>query len=108
MSANDISLLLKDRESEYLRERRSVDRKLFLRPIEIAIGPARRDITKAFSRDISTQGIGTMSEREFVDYTRARVTVHLSNRKKIEVDAEARWTQTFGSRWFITGWSFLS
>lgn len=107
MTVATIQALLKDHEQEVMRDRRSVRRKPFVRPMQIASGRHRNEIYEAFSRDISHVGLGTVSRVEWPRNTIATLTVHSLNKQALTFDAQARWNEQFGSEWFLTGWTFL-
>ena len=107
MTSDTIQALLKDHETELMRDRRSACRKPFVRPIQIAAGRHRDELHDAFSRDISHIGIGTISRIEWPMNAVARLTIYALNNRQISIDAQARWTEPFGQDWFVTGWIFL-
>ena len=107
MTLTTIEALLKDHETEMLRDRRSVRRKSLVRPMSIACGRHRDKVYGAFSRDISHVGIGTISQLEWPESTMATLTVHSISKRKLVFEAQARWNEEFGENWFLTGWSFL-
>ena len=102
-----IQLLLKENESELLKERRSTDRKPFVRPVVIATGRNHEKLVDAFSRDISLIGIGLVSPSNLPPGTLAVLTIHSLGRQVVRVTAEVRWCQAYGDGWFLSGWSFM-
>ena len=109
MPAGTIEFLLKEYETEMLRDRRAVRRKPFVRPVIIQTGRNRDEIHHVFSRDISSVGIGVISQVKWKDNTVARISIESINGKRTAtVDAQARWTQPYGEGWYITGWKFLN
>ena len=106
MTEASVQALLKDRDTELMRDRRSVHRKPFVRPLEISIGRGRADVHKGFSRDISHVGIGTILPIEVPEGITAIITVGALNKRRIVVEAQSRWSESFGDGWFVTGWTF--
>jgi hypothetical protein len=102
-----VQQLIKDNEIETLRERRSVDRKPFVRPVSIAVGKNRDTVHEAFSRDISAIGIGLMSQVPFERGSLAVLSIHCPTRRSTRLIAETRWCQPYGQGWFLSGWSFI-
>ena len=107
MISTGIQRLLKEVQAAQLRERRSVDRKPFVRPVEIAAGRNRSELHDAFSRDISIQGIGLISRVEWPEATMARLKIHSLDGKEVAVNAKVRWCQPYGHGWYLAGWTFL-
>lgn len=103
-----VECLLKENQSELLSERRSVERKPFVRPVTIRAGRDRDLVAFAFSRDISPVGIGLISQVSWKERTLARIEVLSTERSECyAVVAEVRWTKAFGDNWFYTGWKFV-
>lgn len=100
--------LLKDNEKELLQERRAADRKPFVRPVTIVAGKNQNDIHKAFSRDLSTLGIGLISQVEWPDQTMAVLEIESLKGKKLALRSIACWTRPYGKGWFVTGWKFCA
>ena len=108
MSADNVEFLLKEYETEMLRDRRAVRRKPFVRPVTIIAGRNRDQIHQVFSRDISTIGIGVISQIDWPDNTMAQMSIKtICGKKTVAVNAEARWTEPYGDGWFVTGWKFI-
>ena len=108
MSTLTIEGLLKEYEAEMMRDRRSVRRKPFVRPILLTAGRNRDEVHEVFSRDICVNGIGIISRIEWSEGTRARMSIHsINNKQTVTVDAEARWSAPYGKGWFISGWNFI-
>ena len=107
MALATITKLLKENESELLRERRSADRRPFVRPISVR---ERRDSTQechGFSRDISPVGLGMIGQQEWRPGFVGIMTIHSLGKHPAEVVAELRWCQPYGEGWFQSGWRFL-
>lgn len=106
MGVDAIDALLKEHQTTVLRERRAVDRQPFVRPVDLVL--ARKDGIRAFSRDVSRNGISLILNTEIVPGMRALLHVHSLFGQAIEVHAEARWCDAFGPGWFVSGWYFLN
>ena len=107
MALTTIQQLMKEHEAELLRERRSADRKPFVRPIVIATGRDHDSVHHGFSRDISQIGIGMVTRDEWEEGTHAILTIHSLAKRVVRVSAEVRWCQTYGEGWYLSGWRFL-
>lgn len=109
MSAGTIQFLLKEYETEVLHDRRSVRRKPFVRPVVIRAGRNRDEIHHVFSRDISSVGIGVISQVNWAENTVAKLSIEsIAKKRTVTVEAQARWTEPYGEGWYITGWKFLN
>lgn len=107
MVSATVESLLMENQSELLADRRAVRRTPFTRPVQIASGRDRDQLHDAFSRDISSVGVGLISRVEWAERTVARLTIHSVKGQPLVVTAEARWTQDYGGGWFLTGWAFI-
>ena len=107
MPLASINKLLKENEAELLRERRSSDRKPFVRPVTIVEHRKNTEAEHGFSRDLSSIGIGLIGRRQWSPGTTALLTIHRPNRRPVEVTAEVRWCESFGNGWFQAGWRFI-
>ena len=107
MTLTSIQQLMKENEVSLIRERRSADRKPFVRPIVIATGRNHDTLQDAFSRDISSNGMGIVTSTEWTVGTRAVLTIHSLSKHTVRVSAEVRWCQEYGSGWYLSGWNFL-
>jgi hypothetical protein len=107
MGIETVDRLLREIEAESLRERRSVDRKPFARPLKIFIGRDRENADEAFSRDLSARAMGVISRREFQPNTIATIQIHAVTGQDLAVRAELRWCRPYGRGWYLSGWSFL-
>lgn len=103
-----IQQLMKEHEAELLRERRSADRKPFVRPVIIATGRDHDTLHDGFSRDMSKIGIGMVTRAEWTMGTHAILTIHSLAKRVVRVSAEVRWCQAYGDGWYLSGWKFLS
>jgi hypothetical protein len=102
-----VDKLLKEHQTCLLRERRSVERQPFCRPVKVI--SARRDLPDhiAFSRDISPRGIGLIDRFEWSPGTTADLEIHGLLEKDYRIPAEVRWCEPYGRDWFLVGWAFL-
>ena len=107
MGIEVIEQLLRENQAATLRERRSVDRKPFTRPLKVVIGRDQETAHEAFSRDVSPRGIGMISRHEFRPNTMATIQIHTLSGEPIALKAQARWCQPYGEGWFASGWIFL-
>lgn len=107
MALASIQQLMKEHEAELLRERRSADRKPFVRPVVIATGRNHETLHEGFSRDISQIGIGMVTRTQWTMGTHAMLTIHSLTKRVARVSAEVRWCQEYGEGWYLSGWRFL-
>ncbi len=101
-----IDRLLKERQMFVLRERRSVGRQPFVRPVTIVAARTGQKVA-AFSRDISPHGIAVISKIAWKDSTLATLRIHSLLGDDVELESRVRWTDPFGLGWYVTGWHFL-
>ena len=102
-----ISRLLRENQQQLLRERRSVQRKPFVRPVAVRSGPELLVQAKAFSRDLSNIGIGLICDREWDIGTVATLEIHSISGHPVRIRCDLRWSESFGRGWYSTGWRFL-
>ena len=102
----DINRLLLEAQRSKLTERRTEPRHPFVRPVHIHVG--REEGTLAFSKDMSKQGIGIITNRELEPGTMAVLTIHSTSHYPVHLKCEVRWSDKFGKGWFLTGWKFIS
>lgn len=107
MGIEAIEQLLRENQAAALRERRSVDRKPFTRPLKVVINRDQEMVHEAFSRDVSSRGIGMISRHEFQPNMVATIQIHTLNGEHIALRAQVRWCQHYGEGWFASGWIFL-
>jgi len=105
MALAGIQQLVKENEMALLRERRSAERKPFVRPVTITTG--QEETHHAFSRDFSLQGISVVCDTPWPVSTIAALTIHSLEGKHVKVKAEVRWCNPYGEGWYNVGWVFL-
>jgi hypothetical protein len=98
---------LKENEFELMTDRRSTNRRPFVRPVQIRSLRQEPLENEAFSRDISPEGIGIICRSIWQPFQRATLQVHGLKGKDVVFNAEVRWCEPFGKGWFIVGFSFL-
>lgn len=102
----EIERLLMEAQRARFTERRTEPRHAFVRPVRIQIGS--EPAFQAFSKDLSKQGIGIITDRELRDGTVAVLSIHSTVHQSVHLKCELRWSDPFGKGWFLTGWKFLS
>lgn len=107
MALAGIQRLIKEVQASQLRERRAVDRKPFVRPVQITTEKSPDEPEQGFSRDISLHGIGVIGKTEWRDSSIATLVIHSLDGRNVTVKAEVRWCKPYGNGWYLTGWSFL-
>lgn len=104
---SDIDRLLKERQATILRERRSIERQPFVRPVAISSQRLGETDIKGFSKDMSQHGIAVITTCDWATGTLATLHVHSLFGAHVTVRGEARWTEPYGEGWYITGWHFV-
>ena len=105
MGIKCVEQLLRENQAAKMRERRATNRKPFARPVKIVT--AQNEIYDGFSRDLSPQGIGVITQEELPQSTIATITIHRLEGSAVDVPAEVRWSAPFGDGWYVSGWRFL-
>ncbi len=101
----EIDRLLMEIQRSRFTERRTETRQPFARPVEIHLphGPS----IKAFSKDLSAQGIGIITDVSFQNNSLATLEIHSVTGGPVLLRAEVRWSDTYGKGWFLVGWKFI-
>ena len=106
MTTGAVDTLLREQQATVLRERRAVDRQPYVRPLHIS--PSRGgDPLFGFSRDVSRHGISLITSEPVTPGTIALLQIHSTFGPPLEVRAQVRWCDSFGTGWFSSGWFFL-
>lgn len=105
---DSVDRLLRETQVSSLRERRSSDRKAFVRPVKIYFGRDTAQFQRAFSKDISKIGLGLITEEEWQVGRLAVLEVHALAGPPAVLRAEVRWCEKFGRGWYLSGWHFRS
>lgn len=106
MTTCAVDTLLKEHQAATLRERRAVDRQPFVRPVQVLLQRGETVLT-GFTRDVSRNGVSLICDQEVRPGMMAVLQIHSLKGPPIEIRAEARWCDTFGAKWFATGWYFI-
>lgn len=101
----EIDRLLTEIQRSRYTERRTEARQPFARPVWIhpPHGPART----AFSKDLSKQGIGIVTDVSFLPGTVATLEIHSTQGEPAYLRSEVRWCDPYGKGWFVVGWKFI-
>lgn len=102
----EIERLLMEVQRSRLSERRTEPRQPFARPVTIHL--PRTTPRRAFSKDLSTQGIGIVTEAAIPTGTLATLEIHSTTGSPVFVRSEVRWCDAFGKGWFLIGWKFIA
>ena len=100
--------LIAEEQQRLVDDRRSVGRVAFVRQLIVTKGSTASNPIDGFSRNISPLGIGIVSKEPFTMGDVATIEIHRFHSSPSAILAECRWSDTFGSRWYFSGWSFLS
>lgn len=88
-------------------ERRATVREPVARPI-IVRPQGTEEQFSAFSKNISTQGIGLISKDKFRPEMTAKIEIYTTGGDSPVFISELRWCQPFGKDWFASGWHFIA
>ena len=89
------------------RERRRADRKPFVRPVTIHIGPHGESQITALSKDLSPLGVGIVGDVQWEVGRIGIVEIHLPLGQSVRVRSEVLWCEPLGQGWHVSGWHFL-
>ena len=101
---DEIARLLSEIQRSRLSERRTEPRHPFVRPVLIHF-PHSPSLL-AFSKDISTQGIGVICSVSIAVGSLATLEIHSIRGEPVMLKSEVRWCDQYGTGWFIVGWKF--
>lgn len=109
-SKPDIKRVVDDllREDLYFdrNENRSAIRENLVRPVVIEVRDS--DVkTSGFSRNISSSGIGVITDASISEGTVAVLKIDRLHGVPITILAECRWCRPYGDDWQISGWQFI-
>lgn len=96
--------LILEAYEEGKRDRRCEVRHPFFRPVSLAVGPTRHS---AFSREISTGGIGLLHNMEL---SPGEVEITISSRRghSVRLRTQIIWCRPCGEGWYISGGQFVN
>jgi PilZ domain len=101
----EIDKLLMEIQQFASTERRTEPRQILVRPIKIH----RRNDPPifAFSKDLSSQGMGTIVDVPFETGFLATIEIHRLIGDPVYLRCEVRWCDAYGSGWYQVGWKFI-
>ncbi len=102
-----IERLIRENQAQILRDRRAQQRQPFARPVTLYIGRNLNEPWRAFSRDLSHEGLSLISELSWEVGRVATVDIHALSGPPVRLRAEVRWSEPFGKGWYLSGWHFL-
>jgi hypothetical protein len=106
MAGITIDTLLREQQTSVLKDRRTVDRQPFVRPMQIVPSRSGKPIA-GFSRDVSRHGISIILGESLSPGTIATLEIHRLYGAPLRIKAEVRWCDSFGEGWYCSGWYFL-
>jgi hypothetical protein len=89
-------------------ERRSAHRQPFMRPVSVHPRREPGTVWQAFSKNVSSQGLGLVTPHAVEIGTIAKLGIHRTVGPAVHLLAECRWCDTFGDGWFVHGWNFIN
>jgi hypothetical protein len=100
-----IDKLLMEIQRSKFTERRTESLQSFVRPVVIHLphGPSIR----AFSKHLSSQGIGVITENSFQPGSLATLEIHSMHGDAVLLRSEVRWCDPYGKGWYLIGWKFI-
>lgn len=101
-----IERLISESQRAKFVERRTETRHPHTRPVRIFLSDD--DVISAFSKNLSTHGIGIVADRELPAGTIATLSIHCTSGPPVDLRCEVRWCDNFGHGWWLTGWKFLN
>jgi hypothetical protein len=101
----EIDRLLMEIQRSRFTERRTETRQPFARPVRIH--PPQGPAQDAFSKDLSSQGIGIISAVSLQQGTLATLEIHSTQGDPVFLRCEVRWCDSYGKGWFVVGWKFI-
>ncbi len=101
----EIDKLLLEIQRSRFNDRRTEPRQPFVRPVQIHL--PQGSTTTAFSKDLSAQGIGIISNVVWPTGTIAELEIHSTTGDPVILRCEARWCDPYGKGWFVVGWKFI-
>ena len=99
--------LLRDGRDYERTEHRAVNRQSLVLSVLITPGSSHEPI-EAFSRNVSTAGIGLITDQPMPERRTATLTIERLDGTSVKVFAECRWCKAYGKKWKMSGWQFLS
>jgi hypothetical protein len=103
-----VDQILDEETRSMICERRDASRQSITRPLLIEPRDDSRRTVDAFSRDLSSQGVGVISRDAFKQGTMARILISRVNGPPSVVLAECRWCDRYENGWFLSGWTFVA
>lgn len=97
-----------EEQQRLVDDRRATARIPFVRPLVVKMQAANAQPVDGFSRNLSPLGIGIVSKEPFKLGDIGTIEVHRFKKAPAVILAECRWSDSFGSQWYFSGWSFLS
>lgn len=79
-----------------------------MRPVRIRIVGDEENEFLGYSKNISPVGIGLILPDEFPRGTIATLSIHSLENLHVHLRAELRWSEPFGTGWFLSGWKLLA
>ena len=103
---HEIHRLLSEIQRSRLSDRRTEPRHAFVRPVKIHL-PHGPTLT-AFSKDISSQGIGVVCDFMMKAGSFASLEIHSTTGDRVILRSEVRWCDPYGAGWYLIGWKFIA
>jgi len=90
-----------------MRERRAIERKPFVRPVNVLFGPHGERQIASFSKDLSPLGIGIIGDVCWQVGQIATLEIHSLSGPPVRERCEVHWCEPYGKGWHLSGWHFL-
>lgn len=100
--------LCEEEQQRLVDDRRATCRVPFVRPLVVNNRTTHAKPVDGFSRNISPLGIGIVSKESFAIGDVGTIEIHRFRNLPVVILAECRWSDSFGTSWHYSGWSFLS
>lgn len=102
-----VESLRKAESDEVIRDRRSAERRPFVRPVLITFGRDKHTEIQTTSNTLSQLGIGLIHDVELQVGRTGVLTIHRLHEDPVRIRADVRWCQPFCGSWFASGWRFI-
>ena len=100
--------LCEEEQRRLVDDRRATGRVPFVRPLVIHQRSTHSQPIDGFSRNLSPLGNGIVSKEPFKPGDVGTIEIHRFHISPVAILAECRWSDSFGSKWHYSGWTFLS
>lgn len=102
-----VDRLLREQHTEVLREKRAAGKHPFVRPVRIQLVSGAHEDVKAFTKDISANGVTIVTSRSWPVGVAAALEIHSLQGPDFQLQGSVHWCESFGHGWYVSGWHFV-